>query len=126
MTIAEKVLYHQIHHLKLVTDWGAGAIGFYLLWRHRLRPALVVMFVPAIAVSAALILWADLTPQQNSAFGRYVARSMTPAMQAVRFAGNAAMMLGAWQRRPVLFLGGLLVILYGWLRGALCPPDGPG
>ncbi len=119
MTIQEKALYHQIHPLKLATDWGTGAIAFYLLWRRRLWPALLVMFVPATVVSGALIRWADLEPYRRSAFGRYVARSMTPAMQGVRFAGNGIMMLGAWYRRPAWLVGGLLVILFGWLRGVL-------
>jgi hypothetical protein len=119
MTFREKALYHQIHPLKLATDWGTGAIAFYLLWRHRLWPALLVMFVPAVVVSAALIRWVDLEPYQRSAFGRYVARSMTPAMQGFRLAGNGIMMLGAWYRRPEWLAGGLLVILFGWLRGIL-------
>ena len=40
-------------------------------------------------------------------------------MQGVRFAGNGLMMLGAWYRRPAWPVGGLLVILFGWLRGVL-------
>jgi hypothetical protein len=119
MTIQEKVLYHQIHPLKLAPDWGTGALAFYLLWRHRLWLALLVMFVPAIVVSGALIQRADLEPYKQSAFGRYVARSMTPSMQGVRLAGNGIMMLGAWYRRPALLVGGLLVILFGWMRGVL-------
>jgi len=31
MTNREKVLYHQIHPLKLLTDWSTGAVSFYLL-----------------------------------------------------------------------------------------------
>lgn len=46
---------------------------------------------------------------------------MTPAMQAIRLAGNGVMTVGAWYRRPDLLLLGLLTILFGWLRGALLP-----
>ena len=42
MTREEKLLYHQIHPLKLLTDWTAGFAALPLLWRHRLRAALVV------------------------------------------------------------------------------------
>lgn len=121
MTSQEKILYHQIHPLKLFTDWSTAAISFYLLWRHRLRAALLVQLVPAIVVSGMLVRWADLEPQQRSAFGRYVARYMTPTMQAVRLAGNGVMTLGAWYRRPGVLVLGLLIILFGWLRGKLFP-----
>jgi hypothetical protein len=46
---------------------------------------------------------------------------MTPSMQGLRFAGNVVMSLGAWYRRPGLLLTGLLMILFGWLRGKLFP-----
>jgi hypothetical protein len=80
-----------------------------------------VQFLPAILVSGALIRWADLEPQRRSAFGRYVARSTTPSMQAVRMGGNIVMTVGAWRRRPRLLAIGLLVVLVGWLRGMLFP-----
>ena len=121
MTFQEKALYHQIHPLKLGTDWSTGLLSFYLLWRRRPRAAFVVQFIPAILVSSALMAWADLAPQQRSPFGRYVRRYMTPTMQAVRFAGNLVMALGAWYRRPALLVGGLAIILFGWLRGRLFP-----
>ena len=124
MTRREKVLYHQIHPLKLLTDWGTGAISFYLLWRRHLRAALLVQFVPAIMVSSALVRWANLEPWKQSAFGRYVEEYMTPPMQGVRVAGNVVMSLGAWYRRPGLLLAGLLMILFGWLRGLLVPARG--
>lgn len=121
MTFQEKALYHQIHPLKLGTDWSTGTFAFYLLWRRRLGPALVVTFLPAFVVSGALMRWGDLESRKQSAFGRYVKQYMTPAMQAVRLAGNGVMMLGAWQRRPALLVAGLLIILFGWLRGKLFP-----
>jgi len=124
MTNREKALYHQIHPLKLATDWGTGSLSFYLLWRRRLRAALIVQFVPAIVVSGALIRGADLEPQKRSAFGRYVEEYMTPSMQGLRFAGNVVMSLGAWYRRPGLLALGLVIILGGWLRGLLVPARG--
>jgi hypothetical protein len=119
MTGREPLLYHQIHPLKLITDWGAGSLSFYLLWQHRLGPALLVQLVPPIVVSGVLLRWADLEPQRRSAFGRYIGRSMTPSMQALRLVGNGVMSLGAWYHRPWLLALGLLMILFGWLRGTL-------
>ena len=71
MTREEKLLYHQIHPLKLLADWTAGFVALPLLWRHRLRAALL------------------------ASFGRY----MTREMQGVRLAGYLIMSLGAWHRR---------------------------
>ncbi|HZS88662.1 MAG TPA: hypothetical protein VFE42_14405 [Chloroflexota bacterium] len=119
MTTGQKVLHHQIHPLKLATDGGVGTLSYYLLWRRRLWAALVVQLVPAVLVSAALIRWADLEPERRSSLGRYVARSMTPAMQGVRLAGNVVLSLGAWYRRPAVMLAGLAIVLFGWLRGRL-------
>ena len=123
MTPREKVLYHQIHPLKLATDMSAGAVSYILLWRQRLGlgTALLVQLLPALLVSGILIRWADLDPQRQSALGRYVARSMTPAMEAVRLVGNIVLTVGAWRRRPWLLVIGLLVVLAGWLRGMLLP-----
>jgi hypothetical protein len=121
MTGKEKVLYHQIHPLKLATDGSMALISLPLLWQHRLRAALLAQSMPPVLVSAALIAWADLDPQRQSALGRYIAQYMSPGMQALRFAGNAVMAVGAWQRRPYLVLAGLLVVLFGWLRGVFFP-----
>ena len=71
------------------------------------------MFGPVVVVSTVLIRWADLEPQKHSGFGRYVLQYMTRPMQAVRFAGNLVMTVGAWYRRADLLLVGLLVILFG-------------
>lgn len=123
MTPQEKVLYHQIHPLKLTADVSAGFLSYYLLWRRRLGlgAALLVQFLPAMLVSGALIRWADLEPQRQSALGRYVARSMTLSMQALRMAGNIVVTVGAWRRRPRLLVVGHLLVLFGWLRGVLFP-----
>ena len=96
MTREEKILYHQIHPLKLLTDCTVGFAALPLLWQRRLRAALLVMFAPAILVSVLLIRYADLKPYKRSAFGRYVKRYMTKEMQGMRFAGYLIMALGAW------------------------------
>ena len=36
MNLQEKELYHEIHPLKLFTDWSAGLIALYVLWQHEI------------------------------------------------------------------------------------------
>ena len=124
MSRQEKLLYHQIHPLKLLTDSTAGFVALPLLWRHRLRAALLVTLVPPILVSVLIIRYVDLEPYKRSAFGRYVERYMTREMQGVRLAGYLIMSLGAWHRRLWPVPLGLLVVLFGWFRGIVFPRGG--
>ena len=117
----EKILYHQIHPIKLMTDGMAEVVSLPLFWKHRLRTALVVHFVPPVAASFAVMRWADLEPYRRSAFGRYIARSMTPQMQGLRFLGDLIMAAGAWRRRPLVILAGGGLVLYGWTQGVRTP-----
>lgn len=119
MDMKEKVLYHQIHPAKLLTDWGTMAVALSLLWQHRWRLALIVAFVPSIIASYTLIRYADLEPYKQSRFGAYIAGSMTRTMEGIRFLGAAVMMVGAWRRRGWMLPAGLLIILAGWMRGIL-------
>jgi hypothetical protein len=119
MDFQEKVLYHQIHPLKLATDIGTTFPSLYLLWRHKLVPALVLTLVPPVIVSAALICWADLEKYKQSAFGVYVGQYMTPAAQATRLAGFGVMAVGSWYHRMWVIAVGLLVVLSGWVWGVL-------
>jgi putative flippase GtrA len=121
MDLNEKVLYHQIHPAKLLTDWGTLPLALYLFWRHRWRLALIVAFVPSMIASYLLIRCADLEPYKQSRFGQYVARSMTRSMEGVRLVGAGLMMLVAWKRCRWLLPVGLLIILAAWLRGMFLP-----
>lgn len=103
MDMYEKLLYHQIHPAKLLTDWGTLPVGLYLLWHRRWRLALIIAFVPSIIASYVLIRYADLEAYKRSRFGRYIARSMTRAMGGVRFLGAGVMMIGAWKRQVWMF-----------------------
>jgi hypothetical protein len=119
MTTREKVLYHQIHPLKLATDISAQIVSFWLFWIHLLLPGLLAMFVPPLIGSALVMHFADLTRQRDSAVGRYIAWEMTPAMQAVRLAGTLPISLGAWFHLWWLAALGLGLVIFGWLRGLL-------
>ena len=117
MDLRARLLYHQIHPLKLLTDWGTAAVAAYLLWGHRLGAALLVGLIPSIVVSALLVRWADLTPYEVSPFGRYVARHMTSAVEGIRFLGLAVAWAGAWAMRPPFIALGVAVILGAWAWG---------
>ena len=117
MQFAERVLYHQIHPLKLFTDWSTALVAAALLWSHHLIAALAVGFVPAIVVSAALLRWADLEPYRASRFGRYVGGFMTRGVEAARFAGLLPLWLGAWYRSPIAMVAGVVWIVACWLWG---------
>jgi hypothetical protein len=119
LTLQEKALYHQVHPLKLATDISAQVVSTYFFWVHSLALGLVTMFVPPIMISALLLNTLDFTWIRDSAVGRYLKRSMTPAMQAVRLAGTLPIVFGAWYHLPWLIALGLAVILFGWLRGLI-------
>ncbi len=117
MTLQEKVLYHQIHPAKLLTDWGTSAISIYYFWQHEIVPALLWMFIPPVIASLIIIRFVDLQPYKDSAFGCYIKQYMTNAMQAVRLAGLIPLIIGGWYHVIWLLPVGVLIILFGWLRG---------
>ena len=119
LTLQEKALYHQVHPLKLATDISAQVVSTYFFWVHNLALGLVTMLVPPIVMSALLLNTLNFTWIRDSAVGRYLKRSMTPAMQAVRLAGTLPIIFGAWYHLPWLIALGGAVILFGWLRGLI-------
>ncbi len=121
MSLQEKSLYHQIHPLKLLTDWGTGIVALYLLWRHNTVAGLIVAFVPSILVTLAILQWANLETYRQSSLGKYISKYMTRLMEMIRFAGYAVMAIGAWYHLAWLIFIGLLAILLAWFRGAIFP-----
>lgn len=121
MELRDRILYHQIHPLKLATDWATAIVAAVLLWRHRLVPALAVGFLPSVLVSALLIRRADLRTQRDSALGRYLAGWMTRGVEAARFGGLAIWWAGAWAHRTAFMVLGVMGIVGCWLGGLLTP-----
>ena|SRR5437868_927097 len=121
MNTREKVLYHQVHPAKLLTDWGTTPPALYLLWRHRLIPGLLIAFVPPVIASYAVMRYADLEKYERSGVGEYLREYMTPAMQGMRLAGAVVTMVGAWFHRPWLIPVGLAIVLLAWARGLILP-----
>ena len=119
MTPQEKYLYHQIHPFKLLTDWTTGLLALYFFWRHQLIPAAIIALVPPIVVSTLLIKFANLERQRASAFGHYVQRYMTGAMETLRLVGYVMMAVGAWYEELWIIVFGLAIILAAWLNGTV-------
>ena len=115
----ERLLYHQIHPLKLCTDIATAAIASVFFWQHEFWLAMLVGFIPSIAVTVFLVRWADLEPYRRSAFGRYVGRFMTRRVEAARFAGLLPLWGGAWLRRPTMIVVGVVWIVDCWLWGMI-------
>jgi len=121
MNLKEKALYHQIHPIKLLTDWFTGFIAVYFLWLHNLITGLLIMIVPASLVTFLLIRFVDLEKYKESRFGKYISQYMTRTTEVIRFTGYLLMGLGAWLHLLWLILVGLVTILLAWFRGIIFP-----
>jgi hypothetical protein len=120
MTLNEKILYHQIHPLKLFTDVSTAFASTYLLWRHTLISAIFLSFVPSLVVSLVIIRNSDLEKYKESAFGRYVKRYLDSRfIDTSRLFGFLLMMIGGWYQWVWLIVIGLLIIIFIWQRGLL-------
>jgi hypothetical protein len=122
MTSQERLLYHQIHPLKLATDWSTAFVALYPTWHHAPLPAAVIAILPSVVVTLALIRFADLEWLKASAFGAYLRRHMTRTVEGVRFAGFGVMLVAAWQHRAWAIALGVAIILLAWAHG-LWRPD---
>jgi hypothetical protein len=114
MTTYEKYLYHQVHPLKLLTDWGSGLAALYFFWNQELLLAVLVAVVPSLVISGVLIRFASLEHYATSKRGQYIKTHMTRARELLRLAGYVVMAFAAWYHLPWMILSGLLVILLAW------------
>jgi hypothetical protein len=117
MTFGERVLYHQIHPIKLFTDISTALIAIDLLWRHLLVPGLIVGTLPPVLVSVALLNEADLERYRQSPMGAYLRRFMPPWIQAVRLFGAALAFYAAWEHVPAGVVGGFALAAACWANG---------
>lgn len=123
MNLQEKELYHEIHPLKLFTDWSAGLIALYVLWQHEIVLGLVLAFVPSILASLLIIRTVNLERFRESSAGRYVKRYMSNSIRLIRLTGNLVMMIGAWYHLLYLIPVGLIVIVLAWSGGIVFKKD---
>lgn len=114
MTNQEKYLYHQVHPLKLLTDWGASLLALHFFWKQELLIAVLVAVVPPLVISGFLIRFATLERYATSKRGEYIKTHMTRARELLRLAGYVVMGFAAWYHLPWMILSGLLVIVLAW------------
>jgi hypothetical protein len=117
MTSKEKLLYHQIHPLKIGVDVTTSLITTYFAWHHNVVWFLILFIIPSIIITILLIRYADIERLKDSAFGKYVGQHMTKAIEAIRFAGQIVMWSAAWFHLPLLIVVGFFIIIGGWLNG---------
>ena len=121
MLVKEKVLYHQIHPVKLFTDIVSAIIALYLFWQREWLWAIAVLFLPAIIVSFVLIQFTNLENYRNSKVGRYVKKYMTVFWQVARLVGMLVMVVGAWYQYWDFIGMGFGLIVIAWTRGLILP-----
>lgn len=121
MTRTEKLLYHQIHPLKLLTDFTTSFASCWLLWQAEWALAAAVALAPSIMITAWLVWRADLERFKHTPLGRYLAAYMTRKVEALRLLGQAVMWIGAGAHVPWLMPLGLMIIVYAWLIGMWAP-----
>jgi hypothetical protein len=117
LTLREKVLYHQIHPAKLAVDIAGGALSTWLAWQHHLVLAAVTGFVPSIIITVVMLRTMSFTRQRDSEFGHYIAKYMTPTVQAIRLGGQGVAWVGAWLQLGVVIVAGVVIIVAGWTYG---------
>jgi hypothetical protein len=119
MDFQDRILYHQIHPLKLLADWGFGLLALYFAWQQQLGLASIIALAPSVLATLYLIQFADLTKQKESAFGRYIAKYMGSKIQQTRLFGYGLMFLGAFLQNLLALALGFLLIVFAWTRGWL-------
>jgi|GEM_PF-1085867 len=117
MTQQEKLLYHQIHPLKLCVDISTGFFTTYLCWQHNVGWFLILFLLPSVIATFLIIRFINLQPLKDSRFGRYIQKYMSPIIQLIRFLGQIIMWVAAWYHLPLAIAAGFLIIIAGWLNG---------
>jgi len=119
MTFNEKMLYHQIHPLKLFVDISTGFITTWLAWQHDWFWFLLLLVIPSLIISYLLMEFANLEPIKNSKFGNYIKIHMTTGIEAIRFSGQIIMWIASWYHIIFLVIFGFLLIICGWCSGLI-------
>ena len=67
-------------------------MSLYFFWAHQLWLGLITHFAPPVIASALQLRYARLDGYRASSIGRYLKRYMKRVVEAVRFAGDLAIL----------------------------------
>jgi hypothetical protein len=119
MTLKEKILYHQIHWLKLLTDISVSILTTYLIWYHNVFWFLIFCLAPSVIASYLIIKFVNLGKLKESSLGKYIEKHMTSLIEAIRMAGQIIVWIGSWYHLTFLIVIGILIVIAGWCKGLL-------
>jgi hypothetical protein len=116
VTRKERILFHQVHPAKLLTDVAAGIISLYFFWMHELWLGLAIHFIPPPLASALVLRCADLAQVRDSRTGAYLLRYMRLAAQA---SCDLITIFAAWFHTWIGIAVGFLIVIGAWSYGLL-------
>jgi len=119
LTRAERVLFHQVHPLKLGADILSTVIAIPLLWQGEIVLGLVVALGTPLVASAAVLRFADVSGVARGPLGRYLRRYMTAPVQALRLACGLLVLAAAWWHQPVVIVIAVAIVVLAWTYGLL-------
>ena len=117
MTWSERVLYHQVHPLKLAADIGSTIVSVPILWNGDVVLGLIVALGTPVVGSAVVLSTADLNATAASDLGAYLRRYMTPPVQGLRLAMGLLVLWAAWAHAVPLIAAALLIVALAWGYG---------
>jgi hypothetical protein len=121
MTTQERLLYTQVHPIKITVDLISMIVSLYLTWQHLWLAGLIVLLVPSTLATLVVLRISDLSLIHDSPLGNYLRNYMTRAVDWARTAGLSVMIYGAWMHMPLVICVGGFIIVAALLSGVLFP-----
>jgi len=124
MRRSEKMLYHQIHPAKLLTDVGSSLASAWLVWESRWLEAALVGLLPSVVVTAFLVGCVNLERWRKTRLGNYVEGHMPRSAVMQRILGQIIVWAGAGLHVLWLVPFGYFVVVLAWVNGLWDPLRG--
>lgn len=118
-TNAKRLLFAQIHPIRVAVTAVSGSAALLLFSRHYLTAGAATAAFPTVAACLWLAKYGDLEALRRSSSGKYVCRWMTPFAYAERVVGFALMCTAAWLRSYPLMAFGTALVVHAWTAGLL-------
>ncbi|MBI3627042.1 hypothetical protein HY224_03280 [Candidatus Uhrbacteria bacterium] len=117
ITQEEKILYHQVHPLKLIIEWSGALLALYFFWQGEMWKGIFMAFLPAVFSSWLVIQWADFKSIKNTHLGQNFKHYLAKHLKALRMLGYLLTVLGAIYNSTSTVTFGLAVIITSWFTG---------